>query len=153
MHATTVAFVVLAASVAATPVHSPTAPTAQASPAATPEAPLEPSRQEVLQLLFRHADMRLTEGRYCGYSLPGTPAPTLGDWLGKLFSDMESGDNTVEVACDPLAPAAASADATFTCHVDVVHVDGDDHWKWGVSLGVRALDRTLAKDSFECSRE
>lgn len=128
--------------------------TPAAKPTPTPAAaPLvEPEKQEVLALLFRNSGTRLSEGRYCGNAVAGAPAPTIGDWLAKLMSDMDSGDNTVEVACDkPAKPD--SPDASWTCHVDLVHADGDDQWKWGMDLGLRVADRTLARGSLACTNQ
>lgn len=124
-------------------------PTGSPAPAATPSLN-EPRKHEILQILFRNSSAKLSDLRYCGYAVPGVPSPTLGDWLGKLFADMESGDNTVESECDPPRDPSAAA-ASWTCHVDLVHADGDDHWKWGFEMRVRADDHTLVKSSLACS--
>jgi len=142
-----------AAAHAAAPAAASIPPAASVSATPTPSPALEePKKFEVLQILFRESSMKLTDLRACGYDLPGVPSPTLGDWLGKLFADMESGDNTVESECEP-PKNPSSASAAWTCHVDLVHADGDDHWKWGFEMRVRADDHSLVKSSLACSGE
>ena len=109
-----------------------------------------PTRKEILRLLFTLQDTPLKAGESCAEAGTSLKDHDLGDYMSGWLAELKRGRGSNWITAEATPATVENGVPGWKYVVMFRHVDGEERWGWGVSVLVRASDRSPVRDSITC---
>lgn len=109
-----------------------------------------PTPKEILRLLITLQDMPLKTGESCAEAGTSLKDHDLGDYISGWLAELKRGKGSNWITANATPAVVDDGTPGWKYVVMFRHVDGEERWGWGVSVLVRASDRTPVKNSITC---
>ncbi len=101
---------------------------------------------EALRFVFRAQNLPLKDNPSCQDLVTSVEAPTLGDWMGWVFSQLEpvEGLSGIDAKCE--GPADK-----LQCSVNARRRAGEEVWQWGVEFTANGSTGDIDPATLKCN--